>query len=132
MIHSQTLKLNIVDKLSHLGICISKNRLLQISTAMGNTAIETYEKEGVIAPMNLRLGLFSTAAVDNIDVNPKSSTSTKSLHGTEASIHQHVSRHNIGIARDLPLTLSTDKKLKQIPVEYTEIMPAYLPSITQF
>ena len=90
---------------------------------MRNTAIETYEREGVVGPMDLMSGLLSTTTVDNIDVNPKSSTASTSLHGTAASIHQHVNKHNVGEE-----TLSTEIKLKQLPTDYTKIVPTYLPS----
>ena len=34
-----------------------------------NIVIEASERDGVVLPMNLKLGVFSTASVDNIDVN---------------------------------------------------------------
>ena len=47
MLHIKTRKLNIVDKICHLGICISSDCLLNISTALGNSAVEQYEREGI-------------------------------------------------------------------------------------
>ena len=128
MIHQKTRKLGIVDKLSKLGLSISKDRLLQISTAMGNRAIEMHEREGVVAPISLRFGLFTTAAVDNIDVNPKSSTASTSLHGTAASINQHINGDNVGLRRDIPGLVTTEKKLKILPTTYTDVLPCHLPS----
>ena len=91
LIHSsETRNLSLIKKASSLGLCISKDRLESLSVSMGNTAIEYYEKNGVLAPVSLRKGLFCTAAVDNIDVSPKSSTATTSVRGTAASIHQHI------------------------------------------
>ena len=84
MIHLKTQKLVLIDKFSQLGICISSDCLGQISTAMGNKAIKLYSEEGAIVPNNLRKKLFTTASVNNIDVNPKFSTAFTSLHGTAA------------------------------------------------
>ena len=58
MIHSKTRNLSIVKTLSKLGLCISKHRLEQISTAMGNAVIDMNEREGVVLPMSLKIGLF--------------------------------------------------------------------------
>ena len=114
LIHSKTRNLKIVDKLAHLGLCISKERLSQISTNVGNIAIETFERDGVVVPLSLELGLFCTTAVDNIDVNPTSSTATGSLHGTAASINQHAVIDR-GIKRT-PVTQRTDyRRLKKLP-----------------
>ena len=40
LIHSHTRKLNIVDSLCHLGLCISGDRLLDISASMGNRTVQ--------------------------------------------------------------------------------------------
>ena len=42
MIYLKTWKLGLIDKLSQLGICISRDRLVQISAALGNKAIKQY------------------------------------------------------------------------------------------
>ena len=83
MIHNKTRDLSLIEKLSKLGLCISKHRLSQLSISMGNTVIEANERDDVVLPINLKLGVFSTASVDNIDVNIQSSLSTTtSLHST--------------------------------------------------
>ena len=58
--HSQGRDLGLIEKFSSLGLCISKDRLQTLSVAMGNTAIESFEKTGVVAPCNLKKGLFVT------------------------------------------------------------------------
>ena len=72
--------------------------------------------------------LFTIGAIDNIDVNPSSSTAMSSFHGTAASLHQNVTNANHGEMEKL--TLSTDKFLKQLPDEYTELAPLYVSSST--
>ena len=106
MIHSKTRSLSIVSTLSKLGLCISKERHIQLSVGLGNTVVEMNEKEGIVLPTNLRRGLFSTASIDNIDIHPKSSTARTSLHGTAASIDQHLASDNVGKFRNVPDSLS--------------------------
>ena len=84
-IHAETRKKGLVDTLYSLGLSISYDRLLSISTALGNTAVDQYEEDGVVCPKKLRSGVFTTSAVDNIDHNPSSTTSQGSLHGTAIS-----------------------------------------------
>jgi hypothetical protein len=45
--------------------------------------------------------VFTTAAVDNIDHNPSSTTSKSSFHGTGISIFQHPADENDGVERDV-------------------------------
>ena len=85
MVHTKTRNLSIIRNLSKLGLCISKDRFAHVSVCMGNAVIEINEQEGHVLPTNLRKGLFSTASVDNIDIETKSSTAFTSLHGTAAS-----------------------------------------------
>ena len=101
LIHSKTRKLDLVETLSHLGITISPNRMLEISTSLGNTSISVYEKEGVVCPPNLKLNLFTTAAIDNLDINTTSATATSSFHGTAASLNQHVRNEQTGQERTI-------------------------------
>ena len=72
MVYLKTRKLGVIDNLSQLGLCISRNRFIQISTTIGNTAIKLYSEEAAIVLINLTKDLFTSTAVDNIDVNPKS------------------------------------------------------------
>ena len=100
MIHNKTRDLALIEKLSILGLCISKHRVWQLPISVRNTAIEANKKDGMVLPMSLKLGVFSTASVDNIDVERQSSLSTTSLHGTAASINQHPTEHNQGQPRE--------------------------------
>ena len=111
-------------------MCISQERLVQLSAGMGNTVTDINEKEGVVLPANLREGFFSTASADNIDIATKCSSAAPSFHGTAPSINHHMSSENQGQLRILPGTLSTDLKLKHLPKWYTEVPPSHLPSVS--
>jgi hypothetical protein len=45
--------------------------VLEISTQLGEAAVERFVSEGVVCPPMLRQGVLTTAAVDNIDHNIK-------------------------------------------------------------
>ena len=81
MMHNKTGNFDLIKKLSQLGLCISKYCLCNISVSLGNALILVNEKQGVIVLMNLKFGLFTTAALDKINVQIISSLSTTCLHG---------------------------------------------------
>ena len=128
MIHNKTRDLSTVEKLSKLGLCISKHRLAQLSIAMGNTVIETNEIDDVVLPMKMKLGVFCTASVDNIDVDIKASNT--SMHGTAASINQHPTVDQEGCARECIKFSANTSKLMHLPDWYTEVPPYHLPNDT--
>jgi hypothetical protein len=84
---------------------IKSNRVLGISTQLGEAAVERFVSEGVVCPPKLRQGVFTTAAVDNIDHNPSSTTSKSFFHGTGISIFQHPADENDGVERDVMIYL---------------------------
>ena len=127
LLQSHTRKLYLVRKLSHLGLSISPDRLLDISTKMGNKAIEVFEKEGVVCPLNLRRDLFATAATDDFDVNPSSATAMSAFHGTATSLNQHVHDCNFERSRNIPDGLSSSTVLKNLPEAFTNVKPSHLP-----
>ena len=90
MIHGHTRKRELVDILFHLGLSISYDRVLDISTDMAIAAAQQYESDGTYAcPLILRNNLFTTAAVDNLDHNPSSTTSQDAFQGTGISLFQN-------------------------------------------
>ena len=89
LLHSQTRQRNLIDKLHSLGLSISYERVLEIKTATGKKNCERFELEKTVCPLNLRKGLFTYGAIDNIDHNPSSSTSQRSFHETGISLFQN-------------------------------------------
>ena len=81
-IHGTTRDKLLVDTFNRLGMFISYDRLLSISTDITNCVIERYDKDGVVCPSKLHEGVFTTAALDNIDHNPSSTSAHDSFHGT--------------------------------------------------
>ena len=129
-LHAKTRKRDLVDTLFSLGLSISYDRVLEISTAMNNRVCELYMSDNVVCPPNLREGLFCTAAVDNIDHNPSSTTSTDSFHGTGISLFQYPTIDEQGHDRR-QLSYVTDellanKTLLELPESYTNVKPLLL------
>ena len=130
LIHSKTRSEDLVNRLHSLGLCISYDCLSTLSTYLGNSVIDQFDKDGLVCPSSLRCNLFTTQAVDNIDHNPSSRTVKDLWHGTAISTSQHLKDKDDGTFR-LPLDLQKDKLqskklLKQLPTEYTSISPYVL------
>ena len=83
-----------------------------------------------MCPSKLRGELFTTAAVDNIDHNPSSTSSQSSFHGTAISLVQHPCNGELGTPRDTdvfdPSKPSTSKTISHLPSSYSEVTPMAL------
>ena len=73
---------NLIDTFFSLGICVSYDRLLRLTSDISNGVCDKFTINGIVCPPKLRSKLFTTAAVDNIDYNPSSATAKSSFHGT--------------------------------------------------
>ena len=131
-IHGATREKSLIDTFYKFGMCISYHRLLSISTDITNSVIDRYDRDGVVCPSKLRDGIFTTAAVDNIDHNPSSTSSHDSFHGTAISLVQHPTTEKLGTERATnvfdPGKSSTSKKIASLLSYYTEVPPLTLPS----
>ena len=99
---------------------------LECGKTLGESLFQNKAKYNKCCKLNFRKNLFTTAAVDNTDVNPKSSTAFTSLHGTAASLNQHSNEHNRRVERNIPKTLPSDKVLNKLPSSYTKVPLCYL------
>ena len=96
LLHAETRKRGLLDKLFGLGLSVSYNRVLEISSKLGNKVSVQFQAENVVCPLNLKRNLFTTTAVDNIDHSPSFTTATGSIHGTATSLFQHPTSQNYG------------------------------------
>lgn len=104
--------------------------MFAISTDLGDEVCRRNTDESAVCPSNLRLHLFTTTAVDNIDHNPTSTTANDSFHGPGISLFQHPSGENHGKTRapiDISHAVSSSKSVCQLPEAYTEVAPAIAP-----
>ena len=89
MLHAQTRKRELVDKLFNLGLSISYDCVLHLSAEMGNRVCQHFHMEQVVCSPMLKGSVFTTAAVDNLDHNPSATTANDSFHGTGISLLQY-------------------------------------------
>ena len=89
LIHAKTRKKAVVERFYNFGVSISYDRVMDLSTKMGNRVLKHFEKENLVFPPILRQKLFTSAALDNIDHDPSSTTAEDSFHGTGISLFQH-------------------------------------------
>lgn len=84
--------------------------------------------EKIVCPPKLRGGLFTTAAIDNIDHNLCSTTAQGSFHGTGISLFQHPSTEKTGFQRITPVPTESSHStfqqgLARLPQSYTSLPP---------
>ena len=114
-VHAQTRKKELVDSMFTLGLSVSYSRVLEISTELASKACSQFQRDGVVCPVKLRSGLFTTAAVDNLDHNPSSTTATDAFHGTAISLFQHPTDTAAGDERTCANAESQPSKKLSVP-----------------
>ena len=76
----------------------------------------------MVCPLKFRGKVFTSAAVDNIDHNPSSTTSKDSFHGTSISLFQHPSSAGEGNDRCIIIIGETrTKAIRDLPHYYTDV-----------
>ncbi|KAI9513583.1 hypothetical protein NQZ68_042112 [Dissostichus eleginoides] len=104
-------------------------KLLHLTSDIANGVCQSFRVEDVVCPPQLRHGLFTTGAVDNIDHNPSSATVKDSFHGTGISLMQHPSHTHGGADRSVLVIGqggSSTKSVTPLPSAYTIVPPAAL------
>jgi hypothetical protein len=127
--HAETRKRSIIDKLYNLGLSVSYETVLTISTDIANAVSSRFEEEKVVCPPTLCKDLFTTGAVDNIDHNPSSTTAQDSFHGTGISLFQHTTS-SVGVPRDAVCICGEQRERKKsitpLPDDYASVKPLTL------
>ena len=87
------------------------------------------KKDDAVCPPNLRNGLFTTSAVDNIDHNTSSTHSKENFRGTGISLFQHPSIEEPGVDRNI-LSENLDYKTPKmcLPESCTNVLPLHKPN----
>ena len=89
-------------------------------------------KTCVICPSKLRGEIFTTAALDNIDHNPSSTSAQDSFHGTAISLVQHPTTEKPGTVRPIDVFdhdhVCKSNKIATLPSYYTDLLPLTLAS----
>ena len=107
-----------VNKFSSLGLCISSNRVDEIQSAITQNVCQQYHLKEPICPDSLVENLFTTTAIDNIDHDETSSTSSSHFHGMSISMFQHY--HNLIEKENITYNFSkADYKKETLSYHYT-------------
>ena len=122
-VYSKYRKEALVDLLFENGLSVSYDRVLEISNAFGESAINTFERNGTVCPLNMKKDIFTTAAIDNIDHNPSAASAKSSFHGTSMSLFQHTPSQGIS-QEQLIMVKEKVKKISPLPDHYTNVKPA--------
>ena len=120
-IHATTRSKSLVNILASFGISITYARVLELEERLAESVCKQSFQEKVVCPSRLKLGLYSVAAIDNIDYDPSATTAIGSFHGTGISISQCPTVDNPGISRQHELV--DDNDVAGLPDDYT-IVPA--------
>lgn len=129
-IHGASRDRSLIDTFYSLGLSISYDRFLSISTEVTNSVVDRYEKEGVVCPSKLEKDLFTTGQLDNIDHNTSATSAQSSFHGTAISLIQNCPDDLQNKTKESQTIYSTkplsSKTVSQLPSSYTDIPPVAL------
>ncbi len=133
-LHGKTRKRELVDMGHHRGLGISYDRVLSISSALGNSVCKKFEEEQVVCPPKAKENIFTIGCMDNIDHNPSSRTAQNSFHGTAISIIQFPTADQPGqdrgnIVIDLNDEDDSSKTIVPLPQSYS-MVPAVALDVT--
>ena len=95
-------------------------------------AISKYEKLDCFIPDNIKTGIFTVLAKDNIDLNARSTIIKSHFHGISMSILQFPSSSNPGQSQnyyfeECDSISSESRKIPSLPTAYNEVkeLPSY-------
>ena len=81
-LHTETRKQHLVDCLYSLGLCVSYDRVMTISTDVANSVCAKFGRDRVVVPPGLTKNTFTVGMGDHVDYNP-SSTAAQHMPGTD-------------------------------------------------
>ena len=134
-LHTKTRKRDLVETLYDLGLSVFYDRVLEISTDVGTKICNYYNWLNTVCPPQLKKGVFTTSAVDNINHQTSATTAKNSFNGTGISMFQHFNTTDQTAADESVMTLqepsnSTSqqanpswKRLPSLPTSYTQVAP---------
>lgn len=127
MIHNVTKKKKILDKLFKLGVCVSYDRIQEISASITNEQCIKYNQEGLVCPPAASANVFVTAAIDNIDHNQSSANTVNNFfHGSSVTVIQHpkIDAHDQNQKfRHINIERWSRAVNNNLPLSYTNVPP---------
>ena len=122
-LHNKTRKRELVDTIHELGLSVSFDRVLEISTDLGTKICKYYDSLNTVCQPQLKKRVFTTSAMDNINHQTSATTAKSSFNGTDISVFQHygTSEQSIESEPTMPLdespdcTVATNRSQKTLP-----------------
>ena len=124
-VHKNTRSKSLVEKLSHLGLAVSYDKVMEIETGIANAVLKQMETtEGVYQPPWLVHDMFVWFALDNIDFLESTPCGMNTLHGTVTAVYQSASDKSPTI----PMGIERSSKSKSLDEAITsDILPCDKP-----
>ena len=119
-----------VNMVAKNGLGVSYNRVQSVELSLTKQLCKKYNEEGVVCPPSIKNGLFTTAAIDNIDHNTSSNTSRESFHGTSISVFQHPEA-NVEIEMVAVSNIGGKEIKLELPENYT-VLPQVIKKVPEF
>jgi hypothetical protein len=129
-IHAVSRNKKLIQMLYQMGISISYDRIMELEDWLATSVCERFEEDGVVSPANLRKGLFTVGALDNLDHNPSSTTAKTSFHGTGISLFQFPTKNNHGEVRPSVTVPPSGNRKLILPEMYTSVPAVALKTST--
>ena len=115
---------------------MSYDRILRITQGLAEASIEMFENDDAVLPGNMRQGIFTVGAKDNVDKDRSCIVTKSHYHGTSLSLFQFPSAANNGIERKyekfVKINSCGSKKVKDLPRFYVDVNEIYDPPSTFF
>ena len=81
-VHNLTRSKKMITRLYELGMSVSYERTLEVEDRLTTALCKRFVAEDAVCPPQMRKGIFTVGALDNIDHNVFSTTAQGSFHGT--------------------------------------------------
>ena len=132
LLHTKTRKAGLVNKLSRLGLCISYDTVCDMKESIASYLCKEYEERKLVQPASMKDGLFTTAAIDNIDHNVMATSAQQHFHGTNISLFQHSDQSALANAITINITDKSNLTNKlMLPEYYLNIEPVNKGNVTR-
>ena len=89
LLYTKNRKAGLVNKLSSLGLCFRMTEFATSKKLLLAISAKTWKERKLVQPASMKDGVFTTAAIDNIDHNVTATSAQQLFHGTSISLFQH-------------------------------------------
>ena len=114
-LHASARQKGTINTFHGMGMSVSYDRVMEVRKGLAISVSQRFAEDGVVLPSNIKRGVFTTGAVDNIDESGRTE-----LHGTAISLTNHSLMKTHGYLLRL-----SDLMLQKTPLSISqEILPS--------